>query len=504
MSHKLHVDYSLYLVTDSGLVPEGTTLLEQVERALEGGTTIVQLREKNLETGPFIALAREVQKLTKRFNVPLIINDRIDVALAIDADGVHVGQDDMPMTQARQILGPKKIIGVSVNTITEAEEAIRAGADYLGVGAVWDTNTKKLTNNTLGIDGVKAILDAVSPIPSVAIGGVKLENALDLLEGAPKLNGLAVVSAIIGSPDPAKTCQEFQQIIQSSLAANNSKSGAPKSAVDSALQFAVQAAIRLREIGPLIHHITNYVVINDNANATLAVGASPFMSTKFEELEDVAKMNGAMVLNMGTLDDIQTMIAASKANAARGNPVIFDPVGAGATEFRKTTTQRFLRECDLTVIKGNGAEILSIAGRGGASRGVDSIGDNGGEANAAMAVKELAEKQGCVVAMTGPIDYVSDGKRVFAIENGHSLLPCITGSGCMVSSIVGCFTAANRNDYLLATVAAILTVTIASELAVKHGDVRGPGTFRSALIDELYKVTCNPQLIAEHAKLRAL
>lgn len=138
----------------------------------------------------------------------------------------------------------------------------------------------------------------------------------------------------------------------------------------------------------------DYVVINDNANATLAVGASPIMSTNFEELKDLAAVNGAMVLNMGTLNNIQTMFAAAHANFERGNPVIFDPVGAGATQFRKTTTQRFLNECDLTVIKGNGGEILSMAGRGGASRGVDSVGDNGGEENAVAAVKELARKNG--------------------------------------------------------------------------------------------------------------
>lgn len=161
MAHK-SVDYSLYLVTDSNLVPEGTTLLNQIERALEGGVTIVQLREKNLDTGPFIELARQVQQITRKFNVPLLINDRLDVALAVDADGVHIGQDDMPMRQARQLLGPKKIIGVSVNTVEEAKEAIQAGADYLGVGAVWDTSTKKLTNKTLGIEGTKRMCACVS------------------------------------------------------------------------------------------------------------------------------------------------------------------------------------------------------------------------------------------------------------------------------------------------------------------------------------------------------
>lgn len=149
------VDYSLYLVTDSSLVPAGSTLLTQVEKAIQGGTTIVQLREKNLDTGAFVSLALQIKQLTQKYNVPLIINDRIDVAMAIDADGVHIGQDDMPLSHARAMLGHNKIIGVSVNTIQEAGAAISGGADYLGIGAVWDTATKKLTKATLGISGVK-------------------------------------------------------------------------------------------------------------------------------------------------------------------------------------------------------------------------------------------------------------------------------------------------------------------------------------------------------------
>jgi thiamine-phosphate diphosphorylase/hydroxyethylthiazole kinase len=150
------VDYSLYLVTDRSLVPEGKTFLGQIERALEGGVTLVQLREKETETGAFIEFALKVKELTRKYGVPLIINDRLDVAQAIDAEGVHIGQDDMPLTQARQILGPKKIIGVSCNTVQEATIAIRDGADYLGIGAVWFTSTKKNIKQPLGVEGVKS------------------------------------------------------------------------------------------------------------------------------------------------------------------------------------------------------------------------------------------------------------------------------------------------------------------------------------------------------------
>lgn len=249
--------------------------------------------------------------------------------------------------------------------------------------------------------------------------------------------------------------------------------------------------------------IIDYVVINDNANATLAVGASPIMSTNPQEFEDLAAINGAMLLNMGTLNDVDSMILAAQVNARNNNPVILDPVGCGATSHRKDVLQRFLQECDLTVLKGNAGEILSIAGLGGKSRGVDSVGDNE-EKVLVSAVKSVAKQNNCIVGLTGPTDYISDGTRVIAIDNGDALLPMITGSGCMVSSIVACFAAANRDDYLLATVSGILAVTVASEIAAKRDYVNGPGTFRAALIDELYNVANQPELLGKHAKVRVV
>ncbi|KAG0171589.1 hypothetical protein DFQ30_000755 [Apophysomyces sp. BC1015] len=417
------------------LVAEGQTFLKQIELALRGGVTLVQLREKELDTGPFIELAFQVKALVQKYNVPLIINDRLDVAQVVDADGVHIGQDDMPLALARRILGHDKIIGVSVNNANEAEEAIRNGADYLGIGAVWFTSTKQLKKQPLGISGVKDILASMesNPIPTVAIGGINPENSKDLLSGSAgklHLSGLAVVSAIMSSLTPESLCADWLKSIRETFRAVDGHGVA-----DEAVQFAINAAKNIKEKSPMVHHITNYVVINDNANATLAVGASPIMSTNRVEMEELAAVNGALVLNMGTLNDIDTMVFAAQANTRHGNPVVLDPVGAGATQFRKDVVQRFTKECDLTVIKGNTAEILSMAGRGGKSRGVDSIGGNGGEENAVMAVKELALKHGCVVAMTGPTDYISDGHRVFAIDNGHKLMECITGSGCMATSV---------------------------------------------------------------------
>ncbi len=181
----------LYAVTDRSWL-NGQTLYEQVEQALKGGVTLVQLREKGLEAEQFLQEARQIQQLCRRFGVPLIINDSIEVALAVDADGVHLGQDDANAAQARQLLGKDKIIGVSAHNVQEALQAVQDGADYLGSGAVFGSGTK--TNvSTLPMQTLREICSAV-PIPVVAIGGITEQN-LQQLSGTG-IAGAAVVSAI--------------------------------------------------------------------------------------------------------------------------------------------------------------------------------------------------------------------------------------------------------------------------------------------------------------------
>lgn len=181
----------LYAVTDRSWL-KGQTLYEQVEQALKGGVTLVQLREKGLGAEQFLQEARQIQKLCRRFGVPLIINDSIEVALAVDADGVHLGQDDANAAQARQLLGRDKIIGVSAHNVQEALQAVQDGADYLGSGAVFGSGTK--TNvSTLPMQTLREICSAV-PIPVVAIGGITERN-IQQLSGSG-IAGAAVVSAI--------------------------------------------------------------------------------------------------------------------------------------------------------------------------------------------------------------------------------------------------------------------------------------------------------------------
>lgn len=191
------IDTTLYFITDStGFTEE--KFLFRVEEALKGGATILQLREKEKSTREYLALAEKVHKLTKKYNVPLIIDDRVDVALAIDAEGVHVGASDMPARLARKLMGEDKIVGATAKTVPWAKEAYEQGADYLGVGAIYPTTTKVKTVLT-STETLRAICSAV-PIPVNAIGGLNKDN-IDILKGIP-IAGICVVSAIMKAERP--------------------------------------------------------------------------------------------------------------------------------------------------------------------------------------------------------------------------------------------------------------------------------------------------------------
>ena len=204
-----NIDLSLYLVTDKS--DDVEKFLKTIEEGIKGGVSVVQIREKTADTLDFYNLALKVKKITDQYNVPLIINDRVDVALAIDADGVHVGQSDMPCDVTRKLVGPDKIVGVSAATIDEAKKAENDGADYIGTGAVFPTATKddapKITKKDL-----KEVVDSIN-IPVVAIGGINLENASELKNTGIK--GLSVVSAIMSSENPKKSAEKLLNIFNS-------------------------------------------------------------------------------------------------------------------------------------------------------------------------------------------------------------------------------------------------------------------------------------------------
>lgn len=200
-------DYSIYLVTDQTIMTTAT-LSEAVEQAILGGCTMVQLREKTISTHDYYAFAKEIKDITDRYNVPLIINDRIDVAMAVNAAGVHLGQSDMPAAIARRIIGNDMILGVSATTKEEAEKAVRDGADYLGVGAMYPTGTKT-DAKLVTVQELTEIRRQVK-IPIVAIGGINRNNAIQLAKTG--IDGLAIVSAIIAQPDIEVATKELKSL----------------------------------------------------------------------------------------------------------------------------------------------------------------------------------------------------------------------------------------------------------------------------------------------------
>jgi thiamine-phosphate pyrophosphorylase len=205
---KSKINYKLYLVTDRGILKERDIALA-VEDAIKGGVTLVQLREKDISTLDFYNVALKVKAVTDRCGIPLIINDRIDIALSVDADGVHVGQKDMPCHITRKIVGESKIVGVSVATIEEAVEAEKSGADYIGVGAVFPTSTKG-DARAVSIDLLKEIKRSVS-IPVVAIGGINSRNA-SLLKPA-NIDGIAVISDILSKEDITLASEKLKKLL---------------------------------------------------------------------------------------------------------------------------------------------------------------------------------------------------------------------------------------------------------------------------------------------------
>ncbi|HWQ50752.1 MAG TPA: thiamine phosphate synthase [Terriglobales bacterium] len=202
-------DLTLYLCTDRHWLGN-MTLADAVERAIDGGATLVQLREKDISTLDFLESARTVQTVCRRHGVPLIINDRIDIALAIDAEGVHVGQDDMPCAIARRILGEDKVIGVSVHTLEEAKRAIEDGADYIGIGAVFMTSTKQVSR-AMTKDEVLNILENAD-IPACAIGGIDEETGPGL--AGLGLDGIAVISSILSRPDITEAARRMRDVAE--------------------------------------------------------------------------------------------------------------------------------------------------------------------------------------------------------------------------------------------------------------------------------------------------
>ncbi|KAI9641446.1 thiamine biosynthetic bifunctional enzyme [Ciborinia camelliae] len=496
-----NVDYSLYLVTDSTPAILGNRdLVDVVEAAIRGGVTIVQYRDKVSDTAALVDTARKLHTVTQKYKVPLLINDRVDVALAVACEGVHIGQDDMDLQTARVLLGKDAIIGVTVSNIQEALLASEAGADYLGIGTMFATPTKTNTKDVIGTAGTKEILDLLhksgSQVRAVSIGGINSSNLQRVLfqsaAAGKQLDGVAIVSAIIAAEDPEKAASQLAELIwapapfASAHLANDQIKKDPR-------ELLLQVPGVIGEVAkktPLSHNMTNLVVQNFAANVALAIGASPIMANYGEEAADLAKLGGGLVINMGTVtpEGIQNYSQALRAYNKEGGPVVLDPVGCGATSVRRSAVKSLLAGGYFDVIKGNEGEIKTVSGSLIQQRGVDSGASTSSPMEKAILVRDLALRERNVVLMTGAIDILSDGVRTLAVSNGHEILGRITGSGCVLGTIISAMLAVNRGDKLLAVLSALLHYEIAAEIAAVRDDVRGPGTFVPALIDELYAI----------------
>jgi thiamine-phosphate diphosphorylase/hydroxyethylthiazole kinase len=377
--------------------------------------------------------------------------------LAVKADGVHIGQDDMPIEIARTILPKGAIIGVSCNNIDHARSAIASGADYLGIGAVYATNTKQLTQPIVTVRGVASILAVLkgSKVKTVAIGGIKSSNLSRVLSGAVAvdgrcLDGVAVVSEIVASDSPKDSARQLRETLSAFRSSVSLDWKALEKSVgkDYFVPRISTVLDHVRSKSPLVHQITNTVVSTQSANVTLAIGASPIMATAAEEMEDLSRVCDALLVNIGTLTQAtkEGMLRGGSSYNTAKKPVILDPVGIGATQYRKDAVAELLNLWAPTVIKGNAGELSALSGSQEVqSKGVDSVGD--GFKDPASFVRTLARKERCIVALTGPTDYVSDGNIVVALSNGHPLLGQITGSGCITGSCIAAFCAVSATNH---------------------------------------------------------
>jgi hydroxyethylthiazole kinase len=267
-----------------------------------------------------------------------------------------------------------------------------------------------------------------------------------------------------------------------------------------------EALNSVRERNPLVHHITNYVTVNDCANITLALGGSPVMADDINEVCDMVSLASAFVINIGTLNSrtVEAMLEGGKRANELNIPVILDPVGAGATAYRTEVAKRIIDEVKLAVVRGNLSEIKTLYGIEVQTKGVDSgeiIDGNADEFTLAKEIaKDFAKKLGAVVAITGAVDIITDGRTVYTAHNGHKIMSKITGTGCMCTSLIGSYLGSVDNK-LLAALAGITSMSIAGEVAYDNFDKtkEGTGTLKAKIIDAIYNL--DDEVIIERGKI---
>ncbi|MFC0322122.1 hydroxyethylthiazole kinase [Gallibacterium melopsittaci] len=258
---------------------------------------------------------------------------------------------------------------------------------------------------------------------------------------------------------------------------------------------------KIRQTNPLIHNITNIVVANYVANGLLALGASPIMADAVEEMEELAKLSSALVLNIGTLDSVKvaSMLIAGKAANQQGIPVVLDPVGVGATTYRKQVVAELLQQVKFSAIRGNAGEMAQLAGIDWQAKGVDA---GSGAEDVALIAQMVAQRYQCIAAVSGATDYISDGQQVAKITNGTAMFPKITGSGCLLGAVLGAFLAVDQQNPFQAVTQACISYAVAGEIAAKALQPNQYGHFYLGLLDSLAQL--DDQKVAEYAQVEVI
>ena len=454
----------LCLVTDRKILGE-KDIVQAVEESIEGGVTMVQLREKDATPEEFYQIALRVKAITDRYSIPLIINDDVLLADKIDAAGVHIGQNDMEPGEARKILGDKKIIGVSVSSMEEIQNTDLSLLDYVGVGPIFPTLSKGDASEPMGLENLKKMAESYQ-IPMIGIGGIEADNIAEIIHAG--IDGAALITGILADKNISSAAKNLREEVDRALVMREFK----------------KILENTRENNPLVYNLTNSVTMNDCANVTLAVGASPLMSFCLEEMEEILSMASSVVINIGTMEPHMREMALEVGKIANRlkKPIVLDPVGAGASKVRKKFVEELLENVKFHVVKGNLAEIKSLLNLDSASHGVDSLEteDNGAEVG-----RLFYEKYGTTVAITGKVDYIVHGSKTIAVYNGDEKMRKITGTGCMTASIIGGFL--SEGESFWGASLGIISMGISGEIALENS--RGLSSFKIELIDALSNIT---------------
>ncbi|KAI3625397.1 hypothetical protein CBS9595_000758 [Malassezia furfur] len=510
------------------------------------------------EYDEFLQIAKDSLTICDKYGATMVINDSVDVAAALpERVGLHIGQDDTRLAEARRRLGSGRLIGISVHDAAQARAALDSDADYAGVGPCWGTQSKAgvTKDDVMMLDGARETVAALARsqqdappgarlrMPCVLIGGINLRTVMRTMMGASSSqnapDGFAVISAIVARRDPGRAAAELYAALGAFRAAQAEQSSriAMSSLTTHALPspFAAPAEL-VTAVASLLkaHHtvynptthteddthvtvprtlvqtITSHVSSYFSANVALAFSASPIMSHEAEEAVALSQATRALVLNIGTINNEarQGMAVAGPAANARGTPVVLDPVGVGATPFRYEVANDILNQTQVTLIKGNAAEIGKLAGSTEAqAQGVDSVGALSSPAHLAA---QLAMQEGALVLLTGEVDYLTNGEVVIESHCGTPLLGRVTATGCSLGVMVAAGLASAMHIYgvqlgsadmqritlprthrelLVGALLGVFAFTVAAERAVKAPGVRGPGTFLPALLDEIASLT---------------